>query len=484
MPGIIEIQDEVNVRFRGVPGYLIEQAQELVTWHVPGFVHMPVYKAGRWDGTIKLLSSTGRTYLNLIDQIAPVFEANGFPIDEFEIEDHRHDWSDVLEQIELPPDTMFAEQTWEGTDDGTPIVLRDYQLDAVHTALREGQGLLEMATGAGKTLTCAAISSVYAEFGKVVVIVPNIDLAIQTQATFKKCGLDTGIWYGEMKDDRQITISTWQSLDHFPELMAEVVCCIVDEAHQAKSKTLSEIMTGPASNVPFRFGCTGTVPKEDLPKNQIKGVLGEVIFKLRAWELQKKGVLASSEVIQVVMKDSKNPRYINKPDFEEWADQLDWVFHDPDRLETTAAIIEDIAENEGNVLVLIPFKKHGKALEAAIPGSVSLDGDVKPKKRQEHYKEFNEGHNQVLICTFGIASTGLDIPRINVLCFIEPGKKFEKVIQTVGRGLRKAKDKDHVTILDVTGDKDFSKKHAAERRRLYKEARIEVHMEELDYANS
>lgn len=90
----------------------------------------------------------------------------------------------------------------------------------------------------------------------------------------------------------------------------------------------------------------------------------------------------------------------------------------------------------------------------------------------------------MLICTDAIASTGLDIPRINVLCFIEPGKKFEKIIQTVGRGLRKADDKDHVRILDIHGNADMAKKHAAARKKLYLEAKIPCYTEELSYADT
>lgn len=478
---IIEIQDEVNVKFRGLSSDLIERAKKTVTWTVPGFAHMPMYRAGRWDGTISLMSNTGKTYLNLLDRMLPMLEAAGV---EFEIEDNRQDWSDVVDQIVLPDQYIFSEHTWDGTPDGEPIVLRDYQLDAVHAALLSGQGLLEMATGAGKTITCATLSKIYSQFGKVIVLVPSIDLAIQTQAVFKKVGLDAGIWYSELKDARQITISTWQSMDHFPELMAGVVCVIVDEAHQAKAKTIGEIMTGPACNVPFRFGCTGTVPKEDLSRNQIAGAIGTIIFTLSAWELQQRGVLASSVALQINMKDSLNNRYRMAPAFDDWAEQLDWQFSDPDRVAAIVSILIDYAENEGNTLVFVPNKEHGKILERAIPGSVSLDGDDKPTKRQKYYKWFNDNDNNVLICTYGIASTGLDIPRINVLGFIEPGKKFEKIIQSIGRGLRKAEDKDHVTLLDFCGDTDFSKKHAASRRKLYKDAHIICHIEDFDYANS
>lgn len=477
--GLIEIQDEVNVRFLGVPKPLIKLAQEELTYWVPGYKFMPAYRGnlGNWDGKIRLMSNTGKTYLSLVDRVLPVFEKAGY---DFVIDDMRHDWSDVIDQIELPDEHMFSEHTWP---DGKPIILRDYQLDAVHSAINNGSGLLELATGAGKTLVCAAISKVYEEYGKVIVIVPNIDLAIQTQGLFKRVGIDTGIWYGEMKDDKNVLISTWQSLDHYHELMAGVVCTIVDEAHQAKAKTLSALLGGPASNVPFRFGCTGTVPKEDLNRNQICGVIGEVIFRLKAHHLQDRGVLASAEVLQVELMDSRNQKYLYSNEFDDWNEQLNWMFADPDRLGIMVDIINDSAQSNGNTLVLIPHKKHGKALEKSIPNSVSVDGDMKAKKRREKYDWFDASDNAVLIATYGVASTGLDIPRIKVLTFIEPGKKFEKVIQTVGRGLRKAHDKDHIYILDIISDVQFSAKHAAERRKLYKEAKLDCDVEKLDYVN-
>jgi len=476
--GIIEIQDEVNVKLLGIPQGLMANAQQALTYHVPGFHQMPKYRMGWWDGTISLLSPTGKTYLNLIDAVMPIFESAGY---DFVIEDHRADWSNVLEQIVIPDENLFAEYTWK---DGTPIILRDYQLAAIKAALTTGQGLLELATGAGKTLICAALAKVYSQFGKVIIIVPDVGLVLQTQSLFKRVGLDVGIWYADVKDDRQITISTWQSLEHVPELFAGTVCCIVDEAHKAKAKVISEIMAGPACNVPFRFGCTGTVPKEELFKSQIAGTIGRAIFELKAWELQDAGVLASSDVYQISLNDRGNPQYVRATPFEDWSDYLNWIFVNPERMRLIADIIIDAAENYGNTLVLVPHRAHGKLLHSLIPGSVSLDGKDKATFRRDQYEEFNERDGAVLICTDAIASTGLDIPRINVLCFIEPGKKFEKIIQTVGRGLRKADDKDHVRILDIHGNADMAKKHAAARKKLYLEAKIPCYTEDLSYADT
>lgn len=487
--GTIHIKDEVNVRVKGVDRDTLKEASKELTFFVPGFQFMPAYKLGRWPGTIKLFHETGATYLNLLDRVLPTLENAGY---EFSIQDDRRDWSDVLEAIECPDDHVFAEYK---NDKGEPIILRDYQMDAIRTALSTGSGILEMATGAGKTLTCAAISHAYAPFGKVVVIVPDVGLVLQTHGVFKSVGIDTGIWYEKIKEQKQVTISTWQSLDGFPELMNDVVCVILDEAHQGKAKTINEIMTGPAKNVPFRFGCTGTLPKEELFRLQIEASIGPSIFQLATWELQKKKVLAETNIYQIQLQDKKNPAYWNHkrpknvkdedwkgPDFPEWKNQLDWFFTCEDRMRIIAELIQDAVDTSGNTLVLVNYRAHGEALQALLPGSVYMDGTNDAKtERLPHFKRFNETDGNILICTAGIASKGIDIPRIFNLIFIELGKRFERTMQTIGRGLRKASDKDSVNILDICGDHGYSKSHATDRRSLYREAKQHVEIITLEY---
>ena len=204
------IKDEVNVRFRGLDGTTLDDCQQALKFYVPGFVHMPAYKLGRWDGSIALFKKTGSTHLTLVDEILPIIEKHGY--DDIDIEDHRKDYSAILNQLSPIGSDYFGDITFKDQ----PFELRDYQVAAVNSAIENGSGLLEMATGSGKTLDCATLADVYSKFGRVVVIVPNIDLIIQTQHTFKMVGLDTGIWYGDVKDRKTITIATWQSLDHFP----------------------------------------------------------------------------------------------------------------------------------------------------------------------------------------------------------------------------------------------------------------------------
>lgn len=259
--------------------------------------------------------------------------------------------------------------------------------------------------------------------------------------------------------------------------------CVVANCHLAKAKVLNEILSGPAANVPFRFGCTGTVPKEDLARFQIKAVLGDVIFTLRSWELQRKNILAKADIYQIKLKDSSNRDYhIASNSHETWADEINWTFTNKDRLGYVAEMIREIAVEKGNTLVLVQYRKHGKALLELLPEAISLDG--RDKERLTKYTEFNEGDNNILICTFGIASTGIDIPRIFNLVILEPGKKFEKVMQTLGRGLRRTEDKKHLTVFDIYGDVGLSKKHAAARRGLYKEAKQNVEIIEVEYKHA
>lgn len=483
----IVIKDEVNCLVKGLDPGILQECQDTLTFHVPGFIHMPAYKLGRWDGKIRLFHQTGKTYVNLLDRIVPILDHHRC---EIVIEDNRSSKYDHV-QIALINDRLLEDYELKGK----PCVLRDYQLEAVNTALEEGGGILEMATGSGKTLVAGSLSKVFEQYGCVVVIVPNIDLVVQTQYEFKSIGIDAGMWYGQIKDKKPVTIATWQSLDHFPELFHDVICVIVDEVHQAKAKVINEMLSGPACNVPFRYGCTGTMPKEDLFRLQIKAVLGNTIFTLKTWELQHKGVLADTQIYQVKLRDGNNQRYVEATTviyeddqgrekkeyegFDTFNAEVNWMFADAERRDYMAYLIREIAKDHGNTLVLVTYRKHGKQLQELIPGSVSLDG--RDKDRKEFYQDFNAKDNQVLICTYGIASVGIDITRIFNLVIIEPGKKFERVMQTFGRGLRKGHDKHALNVYDICSDSGMSKAHASQRRKLYNEAKQKLEVIDAEY---
>ncbi len=473
----VEIEDEVNIKIRGLDPDTLKEAQKALTYYVPGHRFMPKFKQGWWDGTVKLLSDTGKTKLGLLEDIIPILTKRRY---ELTLVDKRTDWSSIASQLTLIDENVHEGYFWK--KDNTPIVMRDYQVDAVNTALTRGSGILQLATAGGKSIICGTIAQQYALHGRVVVIVPTIQLALQTRGTFRQIGINAGIWYGEEHDRQQVTLATWQSLDHFHELFEGVICVIVDECQEAKGKTLESILGGPAKHVPFRFGCTGTLPENTLFRKQIMAVLGSIIFDLPAWKLQEAGVLAQSHIHQIEFNDKANPdwkRFRRTPEID-WNTEVSWFFLNEDRVAAMADLITEISQT-GSTLVLVSFKKSGKTLEKLVPGAIYMDGDISGKVREKVFTEFNSRTDGALICTSHIASVGIDIPNLRNIVFIEIGKQFVKIIQTIGRGLRLEGDKTHVNIWDLHGNDGFSANHAKERQRLYRKAKQSYEKIEMGY---
>ena len=89
--------------------------------------------------------------------------------------------------------------------------------------------------------------------------------------------------------------------------------------------------------------------------------------------------------------------------------------------------------------------------------------------------------DKILVATYGVAAVGINVPRLFNVVLIEPGKSFVRVIQSIGRGLRKAEDKDYVQIWDVTSTCKFAKRHLTKRKQFYKEAQYPFQIEKIYY---
>jgi superfamily II DNA or RNA helicase len=415
--------------------------------------------------------------------ILPILDEEGYGI---EIEDHRqpHDlkWDTVTEQL-------FSDRQWPDKHPaaGEPVVLRDYQVEVINKFLKTPQCLQEIATGAGKTLITAALSYMCEAYGRSIVIVPNKDLVTQTEADYINLGLDVGVYFGDRKDlGRTHTICTWQSLNvlekRFRDGLADeglhhfaegVVCVMVDEVHQAKADVLKKLLTGAFSNIPIRWGLTGTIPKAEHERLSLEVSLGEVTNSLSAHELQDMGVLAQCEVNVLQLQDTVS--------YGNYQSELTYLTTDKNRLDYMSGLIQTMAQS-GNTLVLVDRISAGEGLVERLGGdTVFVSGSMKSKNRKDQYDEISEVDNKIIVATYGVAAVGINIPRIFNLVLVEPGKSFVRVIQSIGRGIRKAQDKDHVQIWDITSSAKFSKRHLTERKKFYREAKYPFHIEKVDY---
>jgi superfamily II DNA or RNA helicase len=382
----------------------------------------------------------------------------------------------------------FAHKTWPKGHPaaGQPIVMRDYQVNIINQFLANPQCLQDVATGAGKTIITAALSYSCEAMGRTIVIVPNKSLVTQTEADYVNLGLDVGVYFGDRKEmGRTHTICTWQSLNNLlkntrngeadvtiGEFIEGVVCIIVDEVHQAKADALKQMLTGVMSQIPIRWGLTGTIPKEKYASQALFVSLGPCINRLSASELQDQGVLAQCHVNIVQLQDHA--------EFSNYQSELKHLLEDRKRLDKISQLAQSVAES-GNTLILVDRVAAGEALVERLPGSVFINGSTKLKERKEEYDEVATASNKILVATYGVAAVGINIPRIFNLVLLEPGKSFVRVIQSIGRGIRKAEDKDFVQIWDITSSCRFAKRHLTKRKEFYREANYPFELEKLEY---
>ncbi len=467
------IRDEVNVKFEGLSVETRRKIVNKLKYDLPYARHMPAYKLGRWDGTKTYFGIGGTGYLAHLDVILPIIEDSGYELD---IEDLRS-----LHKFSFQPvsETYWADQgkTWpQGhIEAGQPIVLRDYQYDVINKFLENPQALQEVATGAGKTITTATLSHLCEPYGRTMIIVPNKSLVVQTEEDYRNLGLDVGVYFGDRKElGRTHTICTWQSLNildkkshdeatlTLAEFCEDVVAVIVDEVHQAKAEVLTKLLTQNFKNCAIRWGLTGTVPKEAWEYQGILASIGPVINQVSAHDLQNKGVLAQLNINVLQTTDVEV--------FTSFQDEYTFLVTDDTRLEWIANKIKNISSS-GNTLVLINRIDTGNKLIALIPDAVFVSGGMKLDDRKEEYDEIKTSDGKIIVATYGVAAVGINIPRIFNLVLLEPGKSFVRVIQSIGRGIRKAEDKDHVEIWDITSTCKYAKRHLTERKKYYKEAK-------------
>jgi len=477
------IKDEVNVKLEGLELGVRKKLVDKFKYEIPGARYQPSVRLGRWDGKVAFFQLGGSSYINLLPEILPILDAEGYDVD---VEDLRT-YRTTFEFDEFKEDT-FAGSVWPAGHPmaGQPVMFRDYQVEIINTFFSNPQSIQEIATGAGKTIMTAALSKSVEQYGRSIVIVPNKSLVTQTEDDYKNLGLDVGVYFGDRKEfGRTHTICTWQSLNNLlkntksgetdvtiGDFIEDVVCVMVDEVHMAKADALKTLLTGVFAHVPIRWGLTGTVPKENYERVSIFCSLGSVVGKLSASTLQESGHLANCHVNIVQLVDHV--------EYNNYQTELKYLTETFGRLDYVGSLVQKVNES-GNTLILVDRIATGRLLEERIPNSVFVSGATKGSKRKEEYDEFAVAEGKIAIATYGIAAVGLNIPRIFNLVLVEPGKSFVRVIQSIGRGIRKAEDKDFVQIWDITSTCKFSKRHLTKRKTFYREANYPFTVEKAEW---
>lgn len=449
----IEILDEVYCRLVGLKDEHVKFLWDHFAPFVEGYRYMPAFQLGRWDGRTRFYDKNGKTFNALLSEIVPFLIGWGYIPD---LTDHRK----PHQRPDFAPDGLELVQ-------GKP--LRPYQLDCVNAMIEAGQGFIIAGTGAGKTQICAATCHQFNKMGyQSVVIVPSSDLVDQTANTFVAAGLDTGTYSGSSKDlNHASVVATWQSLQNYPDAMSKFGMFIIDESHGVKGEVIRKLINEYGNHIPWRFGVTGTFPKPPADQLLLKTSIGQILREYPAKWLIANGYLAKIEIELVQTQDKEGK---GMEDFPDYSSEKAFISRSEDRMEVICDLIERKRREFGNTLVLVNSVQLGKRLVKLFDNASFMSGETEKDVRKTNYESFECTNDALVFASFGIASTGIDISRVFCLVMIDGGKSFTKSIQAVGRGLRKAHDKNEVHVVDISSNLKYSKKHLGERKSYYKEA--------------
>lgn len=396
-----------------------------------------------------------------------------------------------MEMCEPIEEDKYKEQIKDNMKNA-PFELRPYQDEAVRAALKYHRGILLSCTSSGKSLMLYNIIRCIRKqnFKKILLVVPNIMLVDQMHDDFKDYGyenLDDEVERlgggHEAYFDKPVLISTWQSLQNKEaDFFEKFDAVFIDETHGAKAKVLGQILKQ-CENARFKIGTTGTLPTDKSELLQIKSVIGDVIFELKSKELIDVGVLTKIKIANIIAKYPAE--FVAQNKGRSYPEEVRMVEEYADRNKVLKTII-DHTDPKHNILILVNHLKHVNLLkewfEEEYPDKkVSIiTGAVKGSERAEIRTGIENEDGTILLASYQTMSTGVNMPKLHDVILYANSKSKIKVLQSIGRGLRKHKTKDQIILYDVVDDLSYKTrtgrvvdnylvKHWKERMTYYKE---------------
>ena len=467
----ISKKNEVFLKIDSKEPHIFCELSDIFTFEVPGAKFMPQYRNKYWDGKIRLFNqANGEIYVGLLDKIISFCKKS----------DYQYEFvhSDFY-------GTPFEENGFislEGVKDYmnkiTRYEPRQYQIQGVFDALKYNRKLLISPTASGKSLMIYTITRYMVDKGhSVLLVVPTTSLVEQMYKDFIDYGWNSDenchrIYAGKEKHtDKPVTITTWQSiykLEH--SFFKKYGCVIGDEAHLFKSKSLIRIMTK-LHDAKYRFGFTGTLDGTQTHKWVLEGLFGPAYKIVRTDELIEKGHLAKLN-IKILLLQHESHR------FDTYEDEVQFIIQNERRNNFIKKLTLDL---KGNTLLLYSrVESHGEILFNLINSDTNrkvffVHGGVAAEEREEIRKITEEESDAIIVASYGTFSTGINIKKLHNVIFASPSKSRVRNLQSIGRVLRKGKNKTKATLYDIADDttyksqKNYTLNHLIERVKIYNE---------------
>ena len=477
-------KDESKILLRCDDSGILMELSEYFTFYAEGYKFMPAYRNKMWDGKIRLYDSRSQTIpYGLLKRVAEFCYERGYElIIDHTLKNHIDD-KDVLDDFI---------NSLNITIKGKKINPRDYQLDAFIHAAQNSRCILISPTGSGKSLIIYMLLRYFLENDvdfRALIIVPTTSLVEQMYKDFEDYSskddtfdveLDVHrIYSGKEKHhiEQAVVITTWQSAIRLPQnWFRQYGFVIGDEAHTFKAKSLTTIMNR-LTEAYMRIGTTGTIDNAMSNQMTLEGNFGPVYKVTSTKELIDSDTLAQLTVQCLVLKYPDTKKQVVKS--MKYQDEIDFIVSD---IKRNRFIVNLTCDQQGNSLVLYNLvQKHGKPLYDMFVEKCKgtgrkvffVSGAVNAEERERIREITEKEKNAIIVASVGTFSTGINIINLHNIMFASPTKSQIRVLQSIGRGLRKTEDGQGTTIYDLADDlswkkrKNYTLNHAIERVKIY-----------------
>jgi superfamily II DNA or RNA helicase len=304
---------------------------------------------------------------------------------------------------------------------------------------------------------------------RTLIIVPTISLVHQMAGDFIDYGCDPDLIYKilggvDKNTTKPITVSTWQSLQKQPkEWFDQFRVVIGDEAHLFTGTAIKGIMER-CTEASYRFGLTGTISNSSKTHRLVlSGLFGPIKRFVTTKNLIDAGTVAEFKIKALVLgypqdiKDNfrKKIRSIQKE--KRFHAEKEFITNNEKRNLFIRNLVWSL-EGQNNLILFELVEKHGKILEPLLRKEGRnlhfIYGNTPGEERERirHLIENDPNKNHDILASFGTMSTGTNLKRLDNLILASGSKSEIRILQSIGRTLRKGNGADKATLYDITDD--------------------------------
>lgn len=356
-------------------------------------------------------------------------------------------------------------------------ILREYQKEAVNSAINwvrknTSPCVMELATGAGKSLICAEIARIMHQLSgkKVLCLCPTAELVEQNAEKFELTGEKFSIYSASISKSliHNVIFATEGTFKSVAlEQGEKFSCVIIDEAHRI-TPTIKKIIDEMRSKNPFLrvIGMSGS-PYRMLTgyiyahdehgrviseEETIEPYFDKLVYRVDGQYLVDHGYLTKPVIGQIGVSGYDTSGVKVKSNGLLDPSSVDEAFVGKGK--KTAAIVADVIQKANaigskGVMFFAATIAHAHEVMESLPSynSALVTGDMPKKERKRIIKEYKNRKIKYLV-NVSVLTTGFDAPHTDVIAILRATESAGLLVQIIGRGLRLYDGKDFCLILD------------------------------------